>query len=97
MAQLIQNEFASFNLTEEEALQGSILTTLQMQVIQNQLSNAAMGKNALDFDPNNSAQFIQDEETKLPVVRAILDKQTKSTKKIVAKIKNKAKLKGITQ
>ena len=61
MATLQPNDFSSYNLTEEEALQGSVLTILQKQVIQNQLSNAALEKNALEFDPNNQLQFAQQE------------------------------------
>lgn len=76
MAQLIQNEFASFDLTEEEALQGSILTTLQMQVIQNQLSNAAMEKIHLEYDSSNPTSFIQQEASlkgQIDAFRFLLD------------------------
>ena len=61
MATLIQNEFASFELTDKEALQGSLLTTVQMQVIQNQLANAAMEKIHLEYDASNPTAFIQQE------------------------------------
>jgi len=61
MAIIIPNQFTSYALTDKELLEGAKLTTLQKQFLQNQLSNAAMEKNALEFDPNNQLKFAQQE------------------------------------
>lgn len=61
MATLIPNMFSSYELTEKEALQGSIFTVLQIQVLQNQLSNIAEEKLSLEFDPLNPTRFAQEE------------------------------------
>jgi len=76
MATLIPNDFSSYNLTEEEAIQGSVFTTLQKQVIQNQLSNAAIEKNNLELDTNNPLQFAQQEASlagQIAAFRFLLD------------------------
>lgn len=61
MAHLIANEFACYDLTEEEALQGSILTLTQQHVIQNLLAKAAEEKIHLEFDIDSPSKFIQQE------------------------------------
>ena len=61
MAHLIPNTFSSWELTPEEELQGSTLTTLQKQVIQNQIALLAQEKNMLVYDPSNPFEFVQQE------------------------------------
>ena len=61
MAHLIPNDFASYHLTTQEQLEGAILTVTQKQVIQNHLSATAHEKNGLEFDPANTAKFVQQE------------------------------------
>jgi len=61
MAIIIPNDFTSYQLTEQEELEGSILTITQKQVIQNHLSAAAHEKNALEYDPENPQRFVQQE------------------------------------
>ncbi len=61
MATLITNTFSAYHLTDQEALQGSILTVTQLQVIQNQLARVAEEKLALDFDPANPITYAQQE------------------------------------
>ena len=62
MATLNQvNQFQSWNLTPEEYLQGGILTSLQRQVIQNQIASVATQKINLSFDPSNPQGFAQQE------------------------------------
>jgi len=81
MAHLIDNEFASYALTEEEALQGSILTITQKQVIQNQLSSIAEQKINLIFDTDKPDSFIQEEaylKGQLEMLRHLLDVSTAS-------------------
>jgi hypothetical protein len=76
MATLAANDFSSYVLTEEEIIQGQILTIAQEQVIQNQLSDCAMEKIALPYDPNNTTAFAQQEAYKrgqMDALRYILD------------------------
>ena len=61
MAILIPNSFSSYDLTEEETLQGSILTLTQQQLIQNYRSVLAEEKLALEYDPANPQIFLQRE------------------------------------
>jgi len=61
MAHLIPNDFSSYELTEQEELEGSILTITQKQVIQNYLSAASSEKIGLEYDPENSLKFVQQE------------------------------------
>ena len=55
------NQFQSWNLTPKEFLQGGLLTSLQKQVIQNQISQLSLQKNALKFDTVNPAGYAQQE------------------------------------
>lgn len=61
MAALQSNSFTSYELTEQEALQGSSYTGLQLQVLQNILANIAEEKIRLIYDPKNPEQFVQQE------------------------------------
>jgi len=76
MAYLIANEFACYDMTEEEALQGSILTITQKQVIQNLLAKAAEEKIHLEFDVKNPSKFIQEEASlkgQIDILNYLLD------------------------
>lgn len=64
MAILISNSFTSYEFTDKEALQGSIYTSLQLQVLQNQLSIIATEKLNLEFDTDKPQDFIQQEAYK---------------------------------
>lgn len=55
------NSFQSWILTPEEFTQGSILTSLQKQCIQNQITQLAEEKLSLTFDPTNPQKFLQQE------------------------------------
>ena len=61
MAELISNTFTSYNLTDEEILQGSLLTITQRQIIQTNISMAAEEKLALEFDVTEPNKYIQKE------------------------------------
>jgi hypothetical protein len=61
MAELKSNSFNSWNLTEDEHLQGSVLSLNQRQVIDNLVSIAAEEKLLLSFDPKNPELFMQQE------------------------------------
>jgi len=76
MASLIPNAFSSYSLTEEETLQGSILTITQQQVIQNRLAVVAEERLHLTYDVANPTAFLQAEAYKkgeLDALRYILD------------------------
>jgi len=55
------NQFQSWNLSPEEYLQGGLLTTLQKQVIQNQIASVATQKINLSFTPAAPLEFAQQE------------------------------------
>lgn len=61
MSVLSPSPFCSYQLTNEEFTQGSILTTLQKQCIQNQISEAAIKKLNLRVDPLNPLSNLQEE------------------------------------
>ena len=72
MAQLNpQNLFQSWALTKEEEVIGAVLTTLQKQLIQNQIAEAAQEKVGLTFDPLNPQKFIQQEAELQGRIRAL--------------------------
>ena len=57
----IISSFTRFQLTEEQTLQGSILSANQAVVIQNQISEIAEEKLNLEFTPNDPLSFAQQE------------------------------------
>ena len=61
MSTIIPNDFTSYALTDEETIQGTILTITQKQVIQNQIAVAAMTKVALEPDADSYTEFLQQE------------------------------------
>jgi len=61
MAHLIPNDFSSYQLTEQEELEGSLLTITQKQVIQNYLAAAAHEKNGLEYSAAEHDRFCQQE------------------------------------
>lgn len=62
MAQKLKaNSFTSYDLSDEEVLQGSIFTNLQLQVLQNHLSSYAEEKVNLEYDPEHHDEFIRAE------------------------------------
>jgi len=76
MALAIDNEFSAYELTDAEAVQGAIFTVTQKQCIQNQLSQVACEKLALEFDVNNPNKFIQEDAFKkgqLDMLKYLLD------------------------
>ena len=53
------SQFCRYELTEQELLQGSALTSLQAYCIQNQIANIAAQKLNLTFDPDKPSDFTQ--------------------------------------
>ena len=64
MSHLIQNTFSTYQLDEDELVQGTLLTTLQKQVIQTQIGTIADEKLRLEFDSDKPMQFMQQEAYK---------------------------------
>lgn len=55
----LTSSFISYNLTEDEALFGSILSMGQKQCIQNQISNLAEQRITLEYTPDAPMKFVQ--------------------------------------
>lgn len=76
MPQLRLNRFSSFSLTEEELRTGSIFTEFQKCVIQNILSDFAIEKTNLLYDPEHPLVFVQREaelQGKIIILQHLLD------------------------
>ncbi len=61
MAYLIDNDFSTYYLTDDEETQGQMLTLTQRQVIQNLLAKAAEEKINLTYTPESKEIFLQQE------------------------------------
>lgn len=59
--EILPTRFTSYQLTAEEELRGSVLNLEQKWVLQNQMSAAALEKNALEFDEHSPILFAQQE------------------------------------
>lgn len=57
----LNSSFISYTLNEDELAIGSVLTTLQKQCIQNQISALAEQKLSLKYSPENPMVFLQQE------------------------------------
>ena len=89
MSKILSNSFTSYELTEEQVLQGSIFNILQKQVLQNHLATFAEEKLALDYTPEAKDQFLQKEaylKAKIDLVRYLLDSSTMSEELLSNKI-----------
>jgi len=76
MSNIISNTFTSYEFTAQEALQGSVFTSLQEQYIQTMLSSIAEEKLSLLFDATNPSTFIQQEASlkgQLTILSYLLD------------------------
>ena len=73
---LIPNMFSTYELTDDQALEGSRLTTLQTMVIQNLLANTAISRTNLEVDVANPNEFAQQEaflKGQIELLQYILD------------------------
>lgn len=83
MATSVLNTFSSFSLSRREVLAGSVLTEDQANLMQNELSQIAEQRLALDFDPANSLIYAQNEaflKGQMSVYRVLLDRSKESEK-----------------
>ena len=75
MAKLIQGTFSSWELSDYEILQGSILNQTQKMRIQNELADVANNILSLTFNPVEPLKFTQDEaflKGQLSILRGFL-------------------------
>lgn len=87
MSRQINNSFTSYDLSEAEILQGSILSVQQKQVLQNELSQCAEQILALEFVPTNPLKFTQDDsflKGQMSVLRVILLRSDEAEKSLLA-------------
>lgn len=61
MAHLVPNTFSSYQMTEQEELQASVLMLDQEQLLQSKLALVAEEKLALQLDPGNISAYVQQE------------------------------------
>jgi hypothetical protein len=76
MARIQPNSFTQYELSEQEALQGSIFSLSQKMVIQNMLAEAAHRKLALLYDSTNHTRSMQEEAEltgKIGVLQELLE------------------------
>jgi hypothetical protein len=85
MSTQITNTFTTFELSDKEALQSAIFTTLQLQNLQNQLANAAESRLALEFDANNPSDFLQQEaflKGQIELLKFLIDGSAMATEEL---------------
>ena len=71
MAELSPGMFTSWNLSPEEAVQGSILSLTQTQVLENELCRLAEEKILLEYDPEHATLYARDEAYKRGQIQII--------------------------
>jgi len=59
--ELVPNSFTTYKLEVRDALEGSIYSGVQLQVLHNLRSSYAEEKIALDYDPEHPTHFAQQE------------------------------------
>ena len=64
MDKLLPSRYCKYDHTEEEILQGSMLSQIQTEVFQNLLSGYADERLTLAYDVNNPGTFVQQEAYK---------------------------------
>ena len=92
-----QGTFSNWELTEEEQLNGQILTISQSQVLQNELANVADQKLNLTFDPLNPVKFAQEEaflSGQMSVLRLLLDRSKPSEEELRNRAANQSQSLG---
>lgn len=79
------NTFQSWLLTDKETIQGCVLTSLNVQVIQNQIAGYAQERLNLELDMTNPHRFVQQEadlKGKISALRYLLDLSESAQKRI---------------
>ena len=76
MSITLTNSFTSYELTEQEELQGCIYTELQLQVLQNHLAAYAEQKLTLEYNPEHKKRFLQEDadlKAKIDFLQYLID------------------------
>lgn len=84
-----KHTFTRYSLSEREELDGRILSALQEQVIQNQLSMIADTILNLAYDPSHPLEFVQQDahaKGQMSVYRYLLDASEEAKKALLASI-----------
>ena len=79
MAHLIEGDFSTWELTEQEETEGMKFTIVQTQVLQNELSIFASEMLGLEYDANDPTRFIQqqaDLSGKIKWLQYVLERST---------------------
>lgn len=80
-----ESSFQSWVLSEQETLQGCVLTSLNTHVIQNQIALYAQERLNLELDMTNPTRFVQQEadlKGKIAALRYLLDLSESAVKQI---------------
>lgn len=86
MAQQIPNSFSSYELSEAEVLQGSILNPAQKLVVQNELSMVSQQILDLRLDPLNPMSHVQEDsylKGQMSILRLFLLRSEESEHKLL--------------
>jgi len=86
MAKISVGTFTHWDLTNQEILAGSILTTDQKHILQNELAQIAESKLALEFDATNPTKFAQDEaflSGQMSILRVMLIRSDESEQSLL--------------
>jgi hypothetical protein len=89
MASLLPNNFASYELTEQELENGTLLTVNQKMVLQNKLSEIATQKINLVFNPSDVADYSQQTaylQAQLDTINWMLDSSSSMEEVLKAKL-----------
>ena len=86
MAKIKHNAFTSWELTEEEELQGQQLTITQVQVIQNLIADTAESLLNLEYDISKPTDYIQQESYKrgqIEILAFLLDRSVAASELVL--------------
>jgi len=76
MSTPLTNSFTSYELTDQEELEGCIYNVTQIQVLQNHLAAYAEQKLNLEYDPEHKDVFLQEDaslKAKIDLLQYLID------------------------
>lgn len=71
MATMKSNKFTSWDLSDEEVIEGSMLNDYQVRVLENEQAQTAEEKLEIEFDPGEPELYVQQEAYKRGYLDAI--------------------------
>lgn len=86
MAYILPSSFSTYHLTDEELTRGQILTSENLQVIQNLISSAAEEKLNLKYDPLNTMAFVQREaelQGQIGILKMLVELSAAASRQII--------------